>query len=577
MSSPSSPSLRRHSQSRGHRYTKSLNSQATPPPLPLPRGQADSGYTSNKEDSGDRAETVIRQWKLQRSESMPPRAYGERVGRSSALPNLPDNPKLWTPSQLAQYLLTALRFKATKSSEIVTVPKPVAQEIANFVIKSKLNGRTFLRLANKDLEEMGINQLWRNVLLSSSLELRKSLLKGRIWGFGPEEEADIFNEPRSSHEPGRRMPSTVHEREETSVQGSVLFSTTQPSVSQSKDLGQYRSGVCLSRSSSTVSFDSHSSEYTPSHRRNRSRGQSISSNTSSTYGRVHEIIRNLERAAGAPELDRFRGNESAGFASGEMTSESEEDYEPDATRNRTIIGHEPADCLINNATSCPPGTSEPAANLVSSPPAPPSQSTNDTAPIETPLLSLLAELPITSQADYLLAPRPKVPGGVNGGMCEDEPTIEALLEEGGQPREGRLRATSWGAKAWEEEFPGGTSRRVPASALIVTPSVEPLGDTMAIQGNPINVPRSLWDNVCRRLEETERRIATLETQEAERRKGTESLPQIVENHSEPKLPSSPSSSSAATLPPYLVVVGVGVCAIVAQFIFGRIAGRRPHL
>lgn len=95
-SSPSSPSLRRHSQSRGHRHTKSLNSQATPPPLPLPTGQADSGYTSNKEDSDDRAETVIRQWRLQRSESMPPRAYGERVERSPALPNLPVGPLIRT-------------------------------------------------------------------------------------------------------------------------------------------------------------------------------------------------------------------------------------------------------------------------------------------------------------------------------------------------------------------------------------------------------------------------------------------------------------------------------------------------
>lgn len=88
-SSPSSPSLRRHSQSRSHRYTKSLNSQAAPPPLPLPTGQADSGYTSNKEDSDDRVEKVVRQWRLQRSESMPSHACGEHVERSPALPSLP--------------------------------------------------------------------------------------------------------------------------------------------------------------------------------------------------------------------------------------------------------------------------------------------------------------------------------------------------------------------------------------------------------------------------------------------------------------------------------------------------------
>jgi hypothetical protein len=168
-SSPSTPSLRRHSQSRGHRHTKSLNAQSNPPPLPLPKGDVDAGYTSNKEDSSDRIETDIRQWRSKHSETMSP-ASGPLANRAVTLPTLPvcmplvrirvqltlssqDNPKLWTPSQLAQYLLTALRFKASKSSEVVTVPKPVAQDIANFVVKCKLNGRVFLRLAERDMEE----------------------------------------------------------------------------------------------------------------------------------------------------------------------------------------------------------------------------------------------------------------------------------------------------------------------------------------------------------------------------------------------------------------------------------------
>jgi hypothetical protein len=60
---------------------------------------------------------------------------------------------MWTPSQLAQYLLTTLRFKFNQSSETVPVPKPVAQDIANFVVRYKLNGRVFLRLQEKDIEE----------------------------------------------------------------------------------------------------------------------------------------------------------------------------------------------------------------------------------------------------------------------------------------------------------------------------------------------------------------------------------------------------------------------------------------
>lgn len=423
---------------------------------------------------------------------------------------------------------------------------------------------------------MGINKLWRSALLSSSLELRKSLLKGRIWGFGPEEEADIFNSPGPIHEPGRRVPSTVHEREETSTRTSVPSSPIHPSMPRSEELGTYSSGVYLSRSSSTISFDSDSSKYAPAHRHNRSRAQSVSSNASSTFGRVQEMVRNLERAAGEPEVEEIYGNETGGFASGEMTSESEEDYEPDVAGNSTIIGYEPTDYPTNKAASCPSGALEPAVNLVYFPPAPQSQGTDDTALIETPPLSPLAELPIAPRADYPSAPPSKGPGGANEGTCDDEPTIEALLEEGGQPREGRLRATSWGAKAWEEEFPGGTSRRMPASVLIAIPSGEPLGDTVTTQGETINVPRLVWDDVCRRLEETERRVATLEIQEAERRKGTESLRQTASNQDEPKLPSSPGGLSAAALPPYLVIVGVGVCAIVAQFVIMNIAGRRPR-
>lgn len=167
VTSPSTPGIRRHSQSRGHRHTKSLNAQAIPPPLPLPKEHTDSGYMSNKENSDDRAETVIRQWRLKRSETDPGQ-LDKRADKSSLLPSLPvsiplayktrfdtgmqENPKLWTPAQLSQYLLTALRFKGNKSME-VSVPKPVAQDIANFVVKYKLNGRAFLRLEDKDIEE----------------------------------------------------------------------------------------------------------------------------------------------------------------------------------------------------------------------------------------------------------------------------------------------------------------------------------------------------------------------------------------------------------------------------------------
>jgi hypothetical protein len=85
--SPSAPSIRRHSQSRGHRYTKSLNAQAAPPPLPLPIEHADAGYTSNSENSDARTDAVIRQSRMRRSETDP-----GLVGKSTKgtlLPPLP--------------------------------------------------------------------------------------------------------------------------------------------------------------------------------------------------------------------------------------------------------------------------------------------------------------------------------------------------------------------------------------------------------------------------------------------------------------------------------------------------------
>lgn len=166
VASPSAPSLRRHSQSRGHIHSKSMNSKEVPPPLPLPTEVSDVGYTSNNEYSDSRTEAVIRQWRLKRSQTDPGLCRGNAEQRET-LPALPvsmkdielgvqrklswqDNPRTWTPSQLAQYLLTALRFK---SSEAVPLPKPVAQDIANFVVKCKLNGRVFLRLQDRDIEE----------------------------------------------------------------------------------------------------------------------------------------------------------------------------------------------------------------------------------------------------------------------------------------------------------------------------------------------------------------------------------------------------------------------------------------
>ena len=66
------------------------------------------------------------------------------------LEDLPTNPKLWTPSQLSSYLTTALRIR---SGEVMSLPLPVARDIATFVKGSRINGRLFLRLCEQDLDQ----------------------------------------------------------------------------------------------------------------------------------------------------------------------------------------------------------------------------------------------------------------------------------------------------------------------------------------------------------------------------------------------------------------------------------------
>ncbi|KAG9104982.1 hypothetical protein FRC06_002902 [Ceratobasidium sp. 370] len=563
--SPSTPSLRRHSQSRGHRHTKSLNAHYTPPPLPLPKGELDPGYNSNKEDSDERVEVVIRQWRLKHNKSMSLRLSTDE---DLTVPSLPDNPKLWTPAQLAQYLLTALRFNSSKSSEVILVPKPVAQDIANFVVECKLNGRAFLRLAEKDMEELGVNQLWRTALLSSSLDLRKSLLKGRIWGLGLEEGINTG----STRGHGRRVPSTVLEREESSSWISTPTSPVRILSPRPEDSSDQSEGH-LSRNSSVLSFESDRSlKNAASPHPGRSRAQSTSSITSSSAGRVQEIVRNLERRRTAPDIEVGQLNQDLDFVGGKMTSAGEADTAGD----NTIIVCEPEEFGHRNdehtlfRTILDPAVVQPIDSPVTSQ----SSRTSESVFVETPPLPPLVDLPTIPQRDSI--PPFHDPGEIKWTAPNEEPTMEVLPRDGGVQGE-RLRATSWGAKAWEVDFPGGTSRRVLASAPITRTSAESLTDNTTIQGETIAVPRGVWDDLCRRLDEAERRLASLEKQEAKRKQGTASSSQNgIDDHDEPKSSSS-GGLSPVTLPPYLVIVGVGVCALVAQFVLGHMVGRRSRI
>lgn len=154
---PTSPSP-----SAKHRYSKSDYTtdrtadrailHPSPRPLPTPPSlgsptkagfELRGGYTSSEDLRN------ISSWRNHRSEARalptPPPSSPVKVD------DLPSNPKLWTTTQLASYLITALRVR-TADSRTPPIPLAVAKDIAAFVKDARLNGRSFLRLNEQDLE-----------------------------------------------------------------------------------------------------------------------------------------------------------------------------------------------------------------------------------------------------------------------------------------------------------------------------------------------------------------------------------------------------------------------------------------
>lgn len=158
---PPSPTAKKHEGSdvqsshspqsfkRTHRLSKSLNgvdSFQSPSKRPLPSPPPHPSILPSYEPSASPGK-----WSTPRKPKHPDTP-------SSILPvldltpvkleDLPTNPKLWTPSQLSSYLTTSLR---VRSGEAMSLPLPVARDIATFVKESKINGRLFLRLCEQDL------------------------------------------------------------------------------------------------------------------------------------------------------------------------------------------------------------------------------------------------------------------------------------------------------------------------------------------------------------------------------------------------------------------------------------------
>ncbi|KAJ1018879.1 hypothetical protein NDA16_004682 [Ustilago loliicola] len=102
----------------------------------------------------------------------PARSDSEAERLAEAVASLPHNPKIWLPSQVALYLTHVLGL----------VPRPVVEDVTAYVRTSRMGGRAFLRLSEKDLECQGLNLKWRKLMIEAVRKLRRDALRGRIWG-----------------------------------------------------------------------------------------------------------------------------------------------------------------------------------------------------------------------------------------------------------------------------------------------------------------------------------------------------------------------------------------------------------
>lgn len=148
---PASPTHRRESR-RSHKHTKSLNDESyselgSPQPLPVP-----SSFISNARNGLKSYSSQGLSQPRRRAETLPPNITGSSIPTGvAAAEDLPSNPKLWSPSQLASYLLTVLRARDPTMDDGAELPASAVPAVAEFVQNTKLSGRIFLRLNEEDM------------------------------------------------------------------------------------------------------------------------------------------------------------------------------------------------------------------------------------------------------------------------------------------------------------------------------------------------------------------------------------------------------------------------------------------
>ncbi|KAL1742239.1 hypothetical protein HDZ31DRAFT_75630 [Schizophyllum fasciatum] len=572
----------------GHRYSRSLTSDS-PRPLPAPP-------VSDSEDN-------VSIKGVARSETAP---VAQVVPQSPLTPSqllpddLPPNPKLWTPSQLATYLSTALR---VKSGDALQLPKPVAKDIAQFVRDSKITGKAFVRITESDLEAHDISKPWCAALLAASRNLRQNVLKGRIWGFGNDSASgESENDDEDTPNKRRRSVSTS-----TSIQ--------QPNPFDS-DL--------YSSASSSSSLDLSTNSATRGHYRN---------------GRVKGMIASFERSGSIDEGRPNRRERSDSTASS-VDSLPEEPLDEMYLTQRPLPTP-PATMKLNSpgngrALPMPPSIApsiasdtegyETAASVAH---------LDEDEPTMEELLSASGDM--TGRRPYggyawenahdtlVTMKRVPVPAPEPLSFAEPMPRIKAGDgKSSGGSKEGKPRV----ALSLDDIFMVSPSRSSPSRPLPPPPPTYPpilelpatqdkavtasIPDTDTLEQTrlmaDIGVTRSLLEQFRLRLEEVEAKVAEMEEQERQReieaakaerkrREKEAAAPPAPRAHWLPvlagwalhKVGLAPAydargrggrapihvedPTSLRALPPYIFFVGLGVCAVVLRVLLRRVGGK----
>jgi hypothetical protein len=436
----------------------------------IENGSVASDATSGDETANDN--TPIAQRRAKRADTLPNTPSHVSTGTANdlisglglGLDELPPNPKIWTPAQLSTYLVTALRVGGNNDSDGSLAPA-VTRDVATFVRQAGITGRVFLRLNDDDLNEcvydrpsicimdtdirysrLGADPLWRAALLTASRNLRQSVLRGRIWGFGPgspdidddgdlgdladlDADVELPDSPSSDIEVSSSLGGMTHFSLSSSPPGSTMSSTL---FSNSK------SATVLS-SSSTMMHSPPGSTMSPSPSLARLETGHMRRSRS---GRVKGMVQNFERHR---RSDSQSGSESDASATGSdisnLSNGSNTSNISNGLRTRT------------NGLNSPRPTS-PAYHRKGEPRVP-SDPPPQYSPFQPPRsLPALPSPPKLSHTPMLILREE-----------QEEPSMADLLAKNEETN------ASWGARAWEDmdNNMGDTVKHVSASVHTTGP------------------------------------------------------------------------------------------------------------